>query len=357
MNEHELYMGRAIELAKLGAGYTRSNPMVGAVLVYENRVIGEGYHRKYGEGHAEVNCLSAVREKDQELIAASTMYVTLEPCSHYGKTPPCADLLISKGIKSVVVGCRDPFPAVNGRGIEKLNDAGIDVSLGVLEKECLDLNKRFFTFHTRHRPYIILKWAQTADHFISADKADRLMISNEYTNRLVHKWRSEEMSVMVGRNTAKLDNPSLTTRLWCGQNPVRLVIDNALKLPPGLNLFNNEAPTFVFNEIRNDHSGNLRFVKIGHSNPGANASDMDLLPILKALYDLQITSVIVEGGRKLIQSFINQGYWDEARVISNPNLFVYAGIPAPLLKSGILIETAKSGEDKIQYFKNEEPGI
>jgi diaminohydroxyphosphoribosylaminopyrimidine deaminase/5-amino-6-(5-phosphoribosylamino)uracil reductase len=357
MNEHELYMGRAIELAKLGAGSTGSNPMVGAVLVYKDRVIGEGYHRKYGEAHAEVNCLMAVEAKDQELIAGSTMYVTLEPCSHYGKTPPCADLIISKGIKIVVIGCRDPFPAVNGKGIEKLIAAGIVVSPGVMEKECLELNKRFFTFHIRHRPYIILKWAQTADHFISADNSDRLMISNEYTNRLVHKWRSEEMSIMVGTNTAKTDNPSLTTRLWSGQNPVRLLIDHALKLPPGLNLFNNEAPTVVFNKIRNEHSGNLRFVKIENTDQNAAEPSRDLLQVLKALYDLQITSVIVEGGRKLILSFINGGFWDEARVITNAKLFVKAGIAAPVLKSGSLINTEDNGEDNIQYFINSESRI
>ncbi|HTE25763.1 bifunctional diaminohydroxyphosphoribosylaminopyrimidine deaminase/5-amino-6-(5-phosphoribosylamino)uracil reductase RibD [Flavitalea sp.] len=357
MDRHELYMGRAIELAKLGAGSTGPNPLVGAVLVYKDRVIGEGYHRKYGEGHAEVNCLRAVGEKDQEFIAVSTMYVTLEPCSHYGKTPPCTDLLISKGIKKVVIGSRDPFPAVNGKGIEKLKTAGIEVSLGLMEKECLELNKRFFTFHTRHRPYIILKWAQTADHFISADNSGRLMISNEYTNRLVHKWRSEEMSIMVGTNTAKTDNPSLTTRSWSGQNPVRLLIDHTLKLPPGLNLFNNEAPTIVFNKIKNEHSGNLRFVKIDKADDNAKAPDQDLLNVLKALYDLQITSVIVEGGRKLIQSFINLGYWDEARVITNPMLYVYTGITAPVLKTGSLIETAESGVDIIQYFTNSEPWI
>ncbi|RYY15177.1 MAG: bifunctional diaminohydroxyphosphoribosylaminopyrimidine deaminase/5-amino-6-(5-phosphoribosylamino)uracil reductase RibD, partial [Chitinophagaceae bacterium] len=236
MKEHKLYMRRAIELAKLGAGNTGSNPMVGAVLVYNDRIIGEGYHRKYGEAHAEVNCLEAVDAADEVFVAESTMYVSLEPCCHYGKTPPCADLIIAKGLKKVVIGCRDPFPRVNGKGIEKLNKAGIDVVHGVMEKECLELNKRFFTFHTRQRPYIILKWAQTSDHFIASGNKARLMITNEFTNRLVHKWRNEEMSIMVGTNTVREDNPSLTTRLWTGQNPVRFVVDNSLKLPAGLNI-------------------------------------------------------------------------------------------------------------------------
>jgi diaminohydroxyphosphoribosylaminopyrimidine deaminase/5-amino-6-(5-phosphoribosylamino)uracil reductase len=354
MNEDEIFMNRAIDLAKLGAGYTGSNPMVGAVLVYKGRVIGEGYHRRYGEAHAEVNCLAAVGEADHSFIADSTMYVSLEPCSHHGKTPPCADLIISKKIKTVVIGCRDPFYAVNGKGIEKLQSAGIRVSLGILEKDCIDLNKRFFSFHTRQRPYVILKWAQTADHFISTQDSERLQISNQYTNRLVHKWRSEEMAIMVGTNTAKEDNPSLTTRLWSGNNPVRIVIDNPLKLPTGLNLFNDEAPTVVFNRVKNGQSGNLRFVKIDGPGQVERGPDQDIKNMLTALYDLQITSVIIEGGSRLIQSFINEGHWDEARIITNSALFVYSGTAAPVLKSGQPVKTENSGDDIIHYFTNQE---
>jgi diaminohydroxyphosphoribosylaminopyrimidine deaminase/5-amino-6-(5-phosphoribosylamino)uracil reductase len=352
MNEHELFMNRAIQLAKLGAGSTGSNPMVGAVLVYKDRVIGEGYHRKYGEAHAEVNCLAAVAEADNELVRDSTMYVSLEPCSHRGKTPPCADLIISKHIKKVVVGCRDPFHAVNGKGIEKLQAAGVGVSLGIMEKECIELNKRFFSFHTRQRPYIILKWAQTADHFISSENSERLQISNDFTNRLVHKWRSEEMSIMVGTNTAKADNPSLTTRLWSGQNPVRIVIDNALQLPPDLNLFNDEAPTIVINKVKNSQSAKVEYVRIGETNQNPDGAGRDVHGILKALHERQITSVLIEGGSRLIQSFINEGYWDEARIITNPLLFVYAGTAAPALKNGQLLKTENSGEDIVQYFSN-----
>src|SRR5258706_3862500 len=259
-------MRRCLELATLGAGNVAPNPMVGAVLVYHGRIIGEGYHQKYGEAHAEPNSIASVKEEDRKLISQSTMYVSLEPCVHFGKTPPCADLIIKHKIPKVVIGCRDPFKEVNGRGIEKLKAAGVETEPGVLEKECKELNKRFFTFHTKHRPYIILKWAQTANGFIatspqtplqrrgafeeSANK--RLLISNEYSNRLVHKWRSEEAAILVGTNTALKDDPQLTTRLWTGNNPVRMVIDMDLKLPSSLKLFDDEVSTIIFNTIKHD---------------------------------------------------------------------------------------------------------
>ena len=232
--------------------------MVGAILVHKNTIIGEGYHRVYGEGHAEVNCLQSVLPQHQHLIKESALYVSLEPCAHFGKTPPCADLIIRHQIPEVVVGCRDPFVQVDGKGFEKLTAAGVKVTVGVLEKECKALNKRFFTFHTKHRPYIILKWAQTGDGKIAAASLpsqeaenqlfqNRLLISNDYSNRLVHQWRSEEHSILVGTQTALLDNPELTTRLWPGANPVRLVIDQDLRLPNHLKLFNSALPTIVFN--------------------------------------------------------------------------------------------------------------
>ncbi|HEV3413748.1 MAG TPA: bifunctional diaminohydroxyphosphoribosylaminopyrimidine deaminase/5-amino-6-(5-phosphoribosylamino)uracil reductase RibD, partial [Puia sp.] len=231
-----------MELALLGAGYVAPNPMVGSVLVYSNpetgeeRIIGEGYHERYGEKHAEANCIASVKEVDRPLIVRSTIYVSLEPCSHYGKQPPCADLIIEKQIPRVVVGCRDPFPQVNGRGIEKLRTAGVEVIVGVLEAECAEVNRRFFTFHTKHRPYILLKWAQSGDGKIGggigvaggtkmAGEGDRILISNEYSNRLVHKWRAEEAAILVGTRTAMMDDPALTVRLWEGPDPIRLVID------------------------------------------------------------------------------------------------------------------------------------
>ncbi len=240
----ESFMHRCLELARLGAGYVAPNPMVGAVLLHEGRIIGEGWHKEYGKAHAEVNCINAVKESERQFISQSTLYVSLEPCAHHGKTPPCTDLIIRHKIPRVVIGCRDSFKEVDGKGIEKLKAAGIEVETAVLEQECRELNKRFFTFHTKQRPYIILKWAQTSDGFIaplippkvgiSEPQTQRLFISNEYSNILVHQWRSEEAAIMVGTNTALLDNPELTTRLWPGPSPVRLVIDLNLRLPDSL---------------------------------------------------------------------------------------------------------------------------
>src|ERR1043165_7764024 len=228
MTTHEKYMYRCLELAKLGAGNVAPNPMVGAVLVHHDRIIGEGYHQKYGEAHAEPNCIQhAVDNGHSDLISVSTLYVSLEPCVHFGKTPPCADLIIKNKIAKVVIGCRDPFREVNtdavgqGKGIEKLKNAGIEVEFGILAKECSELNKRFLGFHTQHRPYIILKWAQTLNHKIAGHGNDRLRITNDFTNRIVHKWRSEEASILAGTNTAFTDDPELTTRMWPGKNPVR----------------------------------------------------------------------------------------------------------------------------------------
>ena len=258
-------MHRCLELAGHGSGYVSPNPMVGAVLVHSGRIIGEGYHQRYGQAHAEVNCIDSVSETDRRLIGESTLYVSLEPCAHFGKTPPCTDLIIKHKIPKCVVGCRDPFKEVDGKGIEKLRAAGVHVEVGVLEKECKELNKRFFTFHTEHRPYIILKWAQTGDGFIAGPLnpsaswrrtfedsgetkviQERLLISNEYSNRLVHKWRSEEASILVGTNTALLDDPELTTRLWTGPSPVRIVLDMNLRLPSSLKMFNDTGQNYHF---------------------------------------------------------------------------------------------------------------
>ncbi len=228
-------MQRCLGLAKLGAGHVAPNPMVGAVLVYNDRIIGEGYHQQYGKAHAEVNCINSVKEDDIQLIEKSTLYVSLEPCAHYGKTPPCADLIIAKKIPTVVIACRDTYEEVNGRGIDKLKAANVNVIVGVLEKDAIELNKRFFTFYTKHRPYIILKWAQSNDGKIANADHSRVFISNEESNRLVHKWRSEEAAILVGTNTALYDDPELTTRLWTGNNPIRLVIDMEVKLPISLN--------------------------------------------------------------------------------------------------------------------------
>jgi len=340
----EFFMQRSIELAKRGAGYTAPNPMVGALLVYEARIIGEGWHQRHGEAHAEVNCLASVKDEDRDLVSKSTMYVTLEPCAHFGKTPPCADLIITSHIPKVVIGCRDPFTKVDGKGISKLQAAGVEVQLNVMEKECMDLNKRFLTFHTLHRPYIILKWAQSADGKISSGTDKRLLISNEYSNRLVHRWRSEEAAILVGTNTVLMDDPSLTTRLWPGPSPIRLVIDMDLSLPQHLKIFDRKVRTIVFNTIKHEEQENLLYYQVTH--------DVSLVhQITNALYQLNIQSVLVEGGATTLQSFIEEGLWDETRVIQNSKLKIQTGLAAPDLPQAIKTEDQQFDDDIIEIFK------
>ncbi|HWK04355.1 MAG TPA: bifunctional diaminohydroxyphosphoribosylaminopyrimidine deaminase/5-amino-6-(5-phosphoribosylamino)uracil reductase RibD [Puia sp.] len=363
-------MQRCLELARLGAGYTAPNPMVGAVLVHEGRIIGEGYHELYGKAHAEVNCLASVREEDIPLISRSTIYVSLEPCAHYGKTPPCADLIIAKKIPRVVVGCRDPFPEVDGKGIEKLRAAGVEVVVGVQEKECKLLNKRFFTFHTRRRPYILLKWAQSANGKIggatagdagAAGGGSRVLISNEYSNRLVHKWRSEEAAILVGTNTALADDPALTVRLWTGPDPIRLVIDRELRLPSSLRLFDGTVRTIVFNTVKQEQKGNLTYYRLRETGDRSESPIGDnrligkssLVPqLVNALYELKILSVLVEGGAALLQSFIDEGYWDEARVITNNELEIADGLAAPVLKNASVLPAETLLSDTIRTYHN-----
>lgn len=343
-------MQRCISLASAGLGKVAPNPMVGAVLVYGEEVLGEGYHEKYGEAHAEVNAINAaIAAGHESKLPGSTMYVSLEPCAHFGKTPPCTDLVIKHKIPRVVVGCRDPFEKVNGKGIEKLIKAGVDVVVGVLEKECRLSNRRFFTSEEKKRPYVILKWAQTRDGIIGnspageGNAAGRLYITNEAANRLVHKWRSEEMSIMVGTNTALRDDPQLTTRLWAGASPIRMVVDLDLKLPLSLKIFDGETKTVIFNAVRSEEKGRLLFCKVSRNE--------DLIPqVLKALHELRIQSVLVEGGALLLQSFIDAGVWDEARVITNKALVAGEGIHAPVLKDHTLSVNADLVHDHLQVF-------
>ena len=337
-------MHRCLQLAKLGGGTVAPNPMVGAVLVYKNSIIGEGYHQQYGHAHAEVNCINSVKATDQSLIEKSTLYVSLEPCAHYGKTPPCADLIIKNKIPNVVIGCRDSYTEVDGKGIQKLQQAGIKVVTGILGKDALELNKRFFTFHTKHRPYIILKWAQSADGKIANEDFSAVKISSEITNRLVHKWRSEEAAILIGTNTALHDNPSLTNRLWQGNNPIRLVIDRQIKLPAFLYIFDGAVKTIVFNQVKNEEQPNVIFYKL-------TAGEDMLAGLLNALHQLNIQSVLVEGGAVLLKSFIDKNYWDEARVITNKQLTIGDGINAPQLKNNSLINTEKIGSDLISFYK------
>lgn len=326
MTKDEKYIRRCIQLARNGMCNAAPNPMVGAVIVHNDRIIGEGYHARCGEGHAEVNAIRSV--KDERLLQESTIYVSLEPCSHYGKTPPCADLIIRKGIPRVVVGCVDPFSLVSGRGIQKLKDAGIDVKVGVLEAECRQLIKRFVTFNTQQRPYITLKWAESADGFIDINREEGqpVVLSTPITLMYVHKQRAEHHAILVGRRTALLDNPSLTTRNWYGKNPVRLVIDKELTLPTSLKLFDGSAPTWIFTAQDKASTSQVTFFKLDFSR--------SILPqILQKLYENKLQALLVEGGSQLLQSFIDEGLWDEiytehsAKVLEN-------GVKGPVIPAG-----------------------
>ncbi len=338
MTPDELFMQRAQELARLGIGTVSPNPRVGCVIVHDTKIIGEGWHQKFGEAHAEVNAIRSV--SDQSLLKESTVYVNLEPCSHFGKTPPCVDLLIKHHVKKVVISNRDPNPLVGGQGIEKLKAAGIEVTFHVLEKEGSELNKRFFTFIEKQRPYIILKWAQTADRFAAQRNFESKWISNEFSRQLVHQWRSEEDAVLVGTRTASHDNPSLTVRDWSGRNPIRIVIDRFLRLDDHLNLFNREQKTICYNVLKHEEHKNLTLARIEEENFIEN--------LVGDLFKRNIQSVIVEGGAQILQLFIDGSYWDEARVFSSTRIFG-EGIQAPIAP-GKLTACQKMGTDRLEYF-------
>ena len=321
---HEHYIKRCLEISKLGIGTTRPNPSVGAVLVVDDRIIGEGFTSPYGGNHAEVNAISAVR--DSSLLATATMYVTLEPCSHFGKTPPCADLIIKSEIKKVVIGCVDSNVLVAGKGIERLQNAGCEVIVGVLEKECKAHHKRFFTFQTKKRPFIILKWAQTLDAYVAPkNRAIQapIWITNEASRQLVHKWRCEEQAILVGTTTVLDDNPRLDVRYWKGEDPVRIVIDKELKIPANLKVYDGSVKTIFINESSTYVKGTIFFEKINFSKPIA-------IQICEVLFKHNIQSLIVEGGTKTIQTFIDENLWDEARVFSGEVHF-NDGVNAPIL--------------------------
>lgn len=345
MGIHEQYMARCITLALKGAGFVAPNPMVGAVLVYQHTIIGEGYHAIFGGPHAEVNCFNSVDPANRSLISDSTLYISLEPCAHFGKTPPCANLIVQYGVKQVVIGCRDPFDEVNGKGIEIVKNAGIDVLEGILANECQALNKRFFCFHQKKQPYIILKWAQSVNHKIANNVLARTLISNEYSNSLVHRWRSEEAAILVGTNTALQDNPSLNTRLWSGKSPQRLVLDTSLRLPTHLKLFTDTQPITVFNFQQSYQNNHITYVQI-------NSKESVVKQIMAHCYVNQLQSILVEGGAKLIQSFIAEGCWNEARVITNQSLLIEEGLDAPQLPKMDITKEEILGGDKIQYVYN-----
>lgn len=313
-----LFMRRAMELATRGIGAVSPNPMVGCVIVHEGKIIGEGWHQRYGEAHAEVNAVHSVQHP--ELLNASTAYVSLEPCAHFGKTPPCADLLVRAGIKRVVVSNIDPNPLVAGKGIEKLRAAGMDVSVGLLEPEGRELNRRFLTMIQKQRPYIILKWAQTADGFMAREDGTSKWISNVYARQLTHKWRTEEDAILVGTKTAIMDNPQLTARAWSGRNPTRVVIDRNMVLPAGINLFDGSAPTLRYNQRVTEVMPNETRVKI-------DSADF-LRGMISNLFERRIQSLIVEGGPETLHNFTTAGLWDEVRMFVAPVRFG-SGLHAP----------------------------
>ncbi|SHI97217.1 diaminohydroxyphosphoribosylaminopyrimidine deaminase [Mesonia phycicola] len=349
MKKHEFYLQRCIQLAKNATGNTYPNPLVGSVIVYQDQIIGEGWHQKAGEPHAEVNAVNSV--KDKSLLKKATIYVSLEPCSHFGKTPPCSDLIIANKIKRVVIGTMDPFAKVQGRGIQKLISAGCDVVLGVLEEDCKELNKRFFTFHKHQRPYIILKWAQSKDGFIAPatqENREPVWITNSHSKQLVHKWRSEEQSILVGTQTAVKDNPKLNTRLWEGKSPVRVVLDRNLRIPQDSHLFDNTIKTIVITDLKTDIPPALK-----KENIYVEEVDFSLnlaKEVCKILYQHELQSVIIEGGKQTLQTFIDANLWDEARVFTGDCLFKN-GIKAPSLV-GEHPQKEKVNTDLLEIYKN-----
>jgi len=349
MVQDERYMQRCLDLAVLGAGTVSPNPMVGAVIVYDGYIIGEGYTSPYGGPHAEVNAVQDAYRKFGEAEAkvrfqTSTMYVSLEPCSHFGKTPPCADMLVKLQFSRVVIGCLDPFAKVDGQGLKKLKEAGIETTLGVLGEACKFTNRRFFTCIQQQRPYVILKWAETGDGFFSPEDGRQQWISNKASKQLVHKWRGEEDTILVGTATALADNPVLTTRLWKGKNPKRILIDKDLKVMSDAAIFNEEAETIIFNAHQTDWQKNRKLIAL---------ENFELyLPqqILYQLYLLDVQSLIVEGGAQTLQSFIDAGVWDEARVFVSPYIWG-RGKPAPALTNNVHFQQ-KIGNDNLKIYFN-----
>lgn len=352
MKIHEKYIKRCIELAKNGLGTTYPNPLVGSVIVFENQIIGEGWHQKAGEPHAEVHAINSVKNKS--LLSKSTIYVSLEPCSHFGKTPPCADLIIENNIANVVLGTVDPNEKVAGKGIQKLIAAGIHVTTGILEAECNELNKRFFTFHQQKRPYIILKWAETADGFIApnenlrkalnANEQKPVWITNRYSRQLVHKWRSEEQAILVGTQTVVDDNPSLNVRYWTGNQPIRIVIDRQNRLEETLAIFQSSQITMALSESKKEFKNENCKSEIIHFDGNVAQEICDVL------FRNQIQSVIIEGGAKTLQTFIDENLWDEARIFKGTNSFL-TGTKAPVF-SGKMNEQKTILDDTLLIFKN-----
>jgi len=335
----ELFMRRALELATLGRGRVSPNPLVGCVIVHAGKIIGEGWHEKYGEAHAEVNAVNSV--DNPALLPESTVYVNLEPCSHFGKTPPCADMLIAHRVKKVVVANLDSNPLVSGAGVKKLRAAGIEVITGILDKEGHALNEAFFTYITLQRPFIVLKWAETADGFIARENYDSKWISHELSRQVVHRWRAELDAILVGSRTVAHDNPQLTVRDWSGRNPVRVVIDRFLRLDQKLHVFDGSQKTLRYNLLKHEEHPGLSYVRLDESD--------FLQQLIKDLHKQKIQSVLVEGGAHTLQHFIDNGMWDEARIFQSPRCFE-KGIAAPLIH-GRLTTQRMLAEDTLKILR------
>lgn len=346
LHNHEFFMERCLELATNGMGYVAPNPMVGSVIVCNDRIIGEGFHQKYGMSHAEVNAIHSV--KDHSLLKDSTLYVNLEPCAHMGKTPPCSDLIIGKKIPRVVIGISDPNSLVAGKGIEKLRKSGVEVTDQILPVQCRELNKRFFTYHQKKKPYIILKWAQTSDGFMdvirkSGDAVGVNWISNSTSRKLVHKWRSEEQAIMTGTNTIIYDDPALTVRLWKGNSPLRIIIDRNLRIPRSAKVLNHEVPTIIFNDSITKTEENTEYIRL------KNKTDA-IKQILDEMYRREILSVIVEGGKRLLESFLENEVWDEARVLIGKKKFS-SGLKAPEIQT-LPVNIEQILDDNLHIYTN-----
>jgi len=324
----QIFMAQALLLAERGIGHVAPNPMVGALLVYKEVVIGSGYHQRFGEAHAEVNCFNSVQDDQKHLIPKSTLYVTLEPCSHHGKTPPCSERIINEGVKRVVVAIQDPHNKVNGKGIQQLIDAGIDVKMNVLCEEARFQNRRFFCFHEHSRPYVMLKWAETSDRFMGNLDSTRLLITDHEMNKQVHQWRAEEQAILIGTDTALLDDPLLTNRLASGTSPLRIVLDFNMRLPLSLRIFQDGLPTVVINHERDDILGLVQYIKMPREKKS-------LADILNRLYSMNIQSILIEGGARLLTSFIQGELWDEIRVITNESMLIGKGLASPRIPNHI----------------------
>ena len=341
MKTHEYFIDKCISLARKGALDVSPNPMVGCVIVNDGDIIGEGYHKKYGKNHAEVNAIHSVRDKSE--LKNSILYVNLEPCCHHGKTPPCTDLIVKYNIPKVVIGCIDTFSKVSGQGIKKLKDNSVEVIYGVLEKDCIELNKRFFCYHTKKRPYIILKWAKSKDNFIAPINQEKpFWMTSEKSKKLVHSWRAEEDAILVGRKTVVADNPSLTVRMCEGKNPIRIIIDKELLLDKKSNVFDDQAETIVFNNIKSAIIDKTTYLKTDFNNLNEG--------ILNQLYNRSILSLIIEGGTITINSFIEKNLYDEIRVFTADKL-LEKGINSPELPDINLIKTSIINNDKLEVYK------